>query len=63
MCIIPYVSFNEEALVTQFTTLLGKSDMGNVTVHIHDLQAPLAELGQQLKRIEVLFWFQARIGT
>jgi len=49
--------------VTQFTTLLGKSNKGMVPVHIPDLQAPLTELRQQLKRIEVLFWFQARIGT
>jgi len=47
--------------VTQFTTLLGKSDMGNVTVHIPDFQASPVELAWQLKRTEVPFWFRARI--
>jgi hypothetical protein len=59
-CIIPSVSFNEEALVTQFTTLLDTSEKGHLTTHIPDLQAPLAEQRQQLKRVEVLFWFQGR---
>ena len=49
--------------MTQLTTLLDKSDKGNLTVHIPDRQAPLAELEQQLKQIEVLFWFQVREQT
>ena len=49
--------------MTEFTALLDKSDKGNLAVHVPDLQAPLAELWWQLKRIEVLFWFQARVES
>ncbi len=59
-CIIPYVSFNEEALVIKFTTLLGKSDKGNLAYCAPTRRAPHIGLTLQPNQTEVLFWFQMR---
>ena len=51
----PLVSFNEEALVSKFTTLLDRLDKGNVTDRTPIRRAPHVGLTRQLNHKEVPF--------